>query len=125
MVRDTLDKKIERLGAQEFHFADALVGASVALVAVMFWIMFLTEPKVTEDRLQQKINFVESQIEWLQEQNLARIGDIGDTNNDLWSLKMRVKQIDSDKTASANRQEFFDFVERMIERSTKDRAVGQ
>lgn len=122
MARDTLNKKIERLGAQEFHFADAFVGASVALVAVMFWIMFLTEPKVTEDRLQQKIDFVESQIEWLQEQNLDRIGDIGDTNrrirsvdNDVTKLEQDIKSYDNQLKAEANRDQFFSMIDKLLE----------
>ena len=122
MTKDKLNDKIERLGAQEFHLADAFVGASVALVAVMFWIMFLTEPKVTEKRLQQKIDFVESQIEWLQEQNLERIGDIGDTNRkinsvewDISDLESEIRSYDSKLKAEANRDQFFKMIDRLLE----------
>lgn len=125
MVKEQLEKKIERYGAQEFHLGDAFIGGLAVTFMFLIIIVFNYDHETSGKRLLTKIESLERQVTHLQDENLQRIGEVGEVNNDLWSLEMRVKQIDSEKTASANRQEFFDFVERMIERSTKDGAVGQ
>ena len=121
MVKQTL----ERYGAQEFHLGDAFIGGLAVTFMFLIIIVFNYDHETSGKRLLTKIESMERQITHLQDENLQRIGEVGEVNNDLWSLEMRVKRIDTEKTASANRQEFFDFVERMIERSTKDGAVGQ
>ena len=60
MTKDTINKKIERLGAQEFHLADAFLGASVMLAIIAMWIAFAVPPKATK----AEIESLENRIEW-------------------------------------------------------------
>ena len=118
MTKDKLNDKIERYGAQEFHIGDAFLGASLALVLMMFWIMFWATPKATQD----DIAILEDRIEWLQEENLDRIRDVGDVKNDVWSaemdisnLKKEMRSYDAKLKAEANRDQFFKMIDKMLE----------
>ena len=127
MTKDTINKKIEQYGAKEFHLADAFLGASVMLAVVALWLAFAVPPKATKS----EIATLEKRIEWLQDSNLDRMKDIGDVelqvlklNNNLNDLKSDIKQYDSKLKAEANRDQFFDLVDRLIERADRD-GVGQ
>jgi len=125
-------QKLEQYGSQPFHLGDALIGAGAVLFGLLIVIFFNYDPETSKTRLAHKIEMLEGQVERLQQYNLDRMRDIGDVelyvyklNNNLKDLKSDIKQYDSKLKAEANRDQFFDFVERMIERSTKDGAVGQ
>ena len=127
MTKDTINKKIERYGAKEFHLADAFLGASVMLAVIALWFAFAVPPKATKS----EIATLEKRIEWLQDSNLDRIRDIGDVelqvlklNNNLKDLKSDIKQYDSKLKAEANRDQFFEMIDRLIERADRD-GVGQ
>ena len=127
MTKDTINKKIEQYGAKEFHLADAFLGASVMLAVIALWLAFAVPPKATKSEIES----LENRIEWLQDSNLDRIGDIGDVelqvlklNNNLKDLKSDIKQYDSKLKAEANRDQFFEMIDRLIERADRD-GVGQ
>ena len=127
MTKDTINKKIEQYGAKEFHLADAFLGASVMLAVIALWLAFAVPPKATKSEIQS----LENRIEWLQDSNLDRIRDIGDVelqvlklNNNLKDLKSDIKQYDSKLKAEANRDQFFEMIDRLIERADRD-GVGQ
>jgi peptidoglycan hydrolase CwlO-like protein len=127
MTKDTINKKIEQYGAKEFHLADAFLGASVMLAVIALWLAFAVPPKATKS----EIATLEKRIEWLQDSNLDRIRDIGDVelqvlklNNNLKDLKSDIKQYDSKLKAEANRDQFFEMIDRLIERADRD-GVGQ
>jgi peptidoglycan hydrolase CwlO-like protein len=127
MTKDNINKKIEQYGAKEFHLADAFLGASVMLAIIAMWIAFAVPPKATKS----EIDTLEKRIEWLQESNLDRIRDIGDVelyvsklNNNIKDLKSDIKQYDSKLKAEANRDQFFEMIDRLIERADRD-GVGQ
>lgn len=127
MTKDTINKKIEQYGAKEFHLADAFLGASVMLAVIALWFAFAVPPKATKS----EIATLEKRIEWLQDSNLDRIRDIGDVelqvlklNNNLKDLKSDIKQYDSKLKAEANRDQFFEMIDRLIERADRD-GVGQ
>ena len=127
MTKDNINKKIEQYGAKEFHLADAFLGASVMLAVIALWLAFAVPPKATKS----EIATLEKRIEWLQDSNLDRIRDIGDVelqvlklNNNLKDLKSDIKQYDSKLKAEANRDQFFEMIDRLIERADRD-GVGQ
>ena len=127
MTKDTINKKIEQYGAKEFHLADAFLGASVMLAVIALWLAFAVPPKATKSEIES----LENRIEWLQDSNLDRIRDIGDVelqvlklNNNLKDLKSDIKQYDSKLKAEANRDQFFEMIDRLIERADRD-GVGQ
>ena len=127
MTKDTINKKIEQYGAKEFHLSDAFLGASVMLAVIALWLAFAVPPKATKS----EIATLEKRIEWLQDSNLDRIRDIGDVelqvlklNNNLKDLKSDIKQYDSKLKAEANRDQFFEMIDRLIERADRD-GVGQ
>ena len=112
---------------KEFHLADAFLGASVMLAVIALWLAFAVPPKATKS----EIDTLEKRIEWLQDSNLDRIRDIGDVelqvlklNNNLKDLKSDIKQYDSKLKAEANRDQFFEMIDRLIERADRD-GVGQ
>lgn len=118
MTKDNINKKIERYGAQEFHFADAFLGASVMLAIVALWIAFVVPPKATKS----EIATLEKRIDWLQEENLERIRDVADAKNNIWSaemdisnLKKEIKSYDSKLKAEANRDQFFRMIDKLLE----------
>ena len=123
MTKDTINKKIERLGAQEFHLADAFLGASVMLAIIAMWIAFAVPPKATK----AEIESLENRIEWLQEENLKRIRDVADAKNNIWSVEMDInglkketKSYDTKLKAEANRDQFFKMIDRLLEQGERN-----
>jgi hypothetical protein len=124
-------QKIEQYGAQPFHLGDALIGAGAVLLGLLIFLWINYDPNTSKDTLASKIELLEGRVERLQQSNLDRISDIGDVdlkvlrlNNNLRDLESDVKLYDSKLKADANRDQFFDMVERLIERADRD-GVGQ
>ena len=118
MTKDNINKKIERYGAQEFHFSDAFLGASVMLAIVALWIAFIVPPKATKS----EIATLEKRIDWLQEENLERIRDVADAKNGIWSVELdinslekEIRQYDAKLKAEANRDQFFKMIDKLLE----------
>ena len=132
MTKETISKKIENYGAQSFHLGDALIGAGAVLLGLLIFLWINYDPNTSKDALAQKIELLEGRVERLQQSNLDRISDIGDVdlkvlrlNNTLRDLESDIKSYDSKLQADANRDQFFDMVERLIERADRDGVVGQ
>ena len=124
-------QKIEEYGSQPFHLGDAFIGAGAVLLGLLIFIWFNYDPDTNRESMAFKIELLEGQVERLQQSNLDRISDIGDVDlevsrlsNNLRDLKSDIKLYDSKLKAEANRDQFFDMVERLIERAERDR-VGQ
>ena len=124
-------QKLEQYGSQPFHLGDAFIGAGAVLFGLLIVIFFNYDPETSKTRLAHKIEMLEGQVERLQQYNLDRMRDIGDVelyvyklNNNLKDLKSDIKQYDSKLKAEANRDQFFDLVDRLIERADRD-SVGQ
>ena len=124
-------QKIEQYGAQPFHLGDALIGAGAVLLGLLIFLWINYDPNTSKDTLASKIELLEGQVERLQQSNLDRISDIGDVDlkvlrlsNNLRDIESDVKLYDSKLKADANRDQFFDMVERLIERADRD-GVGQ
>ena len=115
-------QKLEQYGSQPFHLGDAFIGAGAVLFGIMIVIFFNYDPETTKSRLASKIESLENRIEFLQDQNLDRIRDIGDVdvqvfklNNNLKDLKSDIKQYDSKLKAEANRDQFFSMIDKLLE----------
>jgi len=124
-------QKLEQYGSQPFHLGDALIGAGAVLFGIMIVIFFNYDPETSKTRLSHKIEMLEGQVERLQQNNLDRMRDIGDVelyvsklNNNIKDLKSDIKQYDSKLKAEANRDQFFEMIDRLIERADRD-GVGQ
>ena len=120
-------QKLEEYGSQPFHLGDAFIGAGAVLFGIMIVIFFNYDPETTKSRLASKIESLENRIEFLQDQNLDRIRDIGKVdvqvfklNNNLKDLKSDIKSYDSKLKAEANRDQFFEMIDRLIERAERD-----
>jgi len=131
MTKDTINKKIENYGAQPFHLGDALIGAGAVFFGLLIFLWINYDPNTSKDTMAYKIELLEGKVERLQQSNLDRIGDIGDVdlevsrlNNSLRDLKSDINRYNSNLKADANRDQFFDMVERLIERADRD-GVGQ
>ena len=131
MTTKTISKKIENYGAQTFHLGDAFIGAGAVLLGLLIFLWINYDPDTNKESMAFKIELLEGQVERLQQSNLDRISDIGDVDlevsrlsNNLRDLKSDIKLYDSKLKADANRDQFFDMVERLIERAERDR-VGQ
>ena len=131
MTKETISKRIENYGAQTFHLGDAFIGAGAVLLGLLIFLWFNYDPDTNRESMAFKIELLEGQVERLQQSNLDRISDIGDVDlevsrlsNNLRDLKSDIKLYDSKLKADANRDQFFDMVERLIERAERDR-VGQ
>lgn len=124
-------QKIEQYGAQPFHLGDAFIGAGAVLLGLLIFLWINYDPNTSKDTLASKIELLEGRVERLQQSNLDRISDIGDVDlkvlrlsNNLRDIESDVKSYDSRLKADANRDQFFDMVERLIERADRD-GVGQ
>ena len=118
MTKDTINKKIERYGAQEFHLSDAFLGASVMLAVIALWIAFAVPSKATKSDFE----VLENRIEWLQEENLDRIRDIGGVKSkitsvewDINDLEKEIRSYDTKLKAEANRDQFFGMIDKLLE----------
>lgn len=120
-------QKLEQYGSQPFHLGDAFIGAGAVLFGVMIVIFFNYDPETSKTTLAHKIESLENRIEFLQDQNLDRIRDIGEVdvqvfklNNNIKDLKSDIKSYDSKLKAEANRDQFFKMIDRLIDQSERN-----
>jgi hypothetical protein len=115
-------QKLEQYGSQPFHLGDAFIGAGAVLFGIMIVIFFNHDPETSKSTLSHKIESLENRIEFLQDQNLDRIRDIGDVdlqvlklNNNLKDLKSDISKYDNQLKAEANRDQFFSMIDKLLE----------
>ena len=120
-------QKIEEYGSQPFHLGDAFIGAGAVLLGLLIFLWINYDPETSKDRLAQKIELLEGQVERLQQSNLDRMKDIGDVelnvsklNNNIKDLKSDINSYDSKLKAEASRDQFFDMIERLIEKADRE-----
>jgi len=85
-------------------------------------IFFNYDPETSKTRLSHKIEMLEGQVERLQQNNLDRMRDIGDVelyvsklNNSIKDLKSDMRSYDTKLKAEANRDQFFDMIDKLLE----------
>lgn len=112
MVKQTL----ERYGSQPFNIGDAFIGAVTVLAGIMVVLAFNYDPEQSKQRLANKIELLEGQIQRLHETNLEQMTDIADLERDLFKMNLRFREVQTADSRNANKQ-FFDMMEKMIEKS--------